>query len=142
MPTSKATAMWDGKLKDGKGKFTAASGAFQGPYTFKTRFEGAPGTNPEELLAAADAACFSMALSGALEKNGTPATSIETTAACTIEMIDGGPKITKMDLTVKGKVPGIDQATFAKLANETKSGCPVSRALAGIPSFSVSATLG
>jgi len=134
--------MWDGKLKDGKGKFTAASGAFQGPYTFKTRFEGAPGTNPEELLAAADAACFSMALSGALEKNGTPATSIETTAACTIEMIDGGPKITKMDLTVKGKVPGIDQATFAKLANETKSGCPVSRALAGIPSFSVSATLG
>ncbi|HYK11312.1 MAG TPA: OsmC family protein [Gemmatimonadales bacterium] len=142
MPTSKATAMWDGKLKDGKGKFTAASGAFQGPYTFKTRFEGAPGTNPEELLAAADAACFSMALSGALEKNGTPATSIETTAACTIEMIDGGPKITKMDLTVKGKVPGIDQATFAKLANETKSGCPVSRALAGIPGFSVSATLG
>jgi len=134
--------MWDGKLKDGKGKFTAASGAFQGPYTFKTRFEGAPGTNPEELLAAADAACFSMALSGALEKNGTPATSIETTAACTIEMIDGGPKITKMDLTVKGKVPGIDQATFAKLANETKSGCPVSRALAGIPGFSVSATLG
>lgn len=141
MPTSKSNAVWEGKLKDGKGKFTAGSGAFQGPYTFKTRFEGAPGTNPEELLAAAEAACFSMALSAALEKAGKPATSIETGAACTIEMIDGGPKITKMDLTVKGKVPGLDQATFAKLANETKAGCPVSRALAGIPSFSVAATL-
>lgn len=142
MPTSKSTAVWEGKLKDGKGKFTAGSGAFQGPYTFKTRFEGAPGTNPEELLAAAEAACFSMALSAALEKAGKPATSIETSAACTLEMIDGGPKITKMDLTVKGKVPGLDQATFAKLADETKAGCPVSRALAGIPSFSVAATLG
>lgn len=141
MPTSRSHAVWEGKLKDGKGKFTAGSGAFQGPYTFKTRFEGAPGTNPEELLAAAEAACFSMALSAACEKAGHAATSIETSAACTLEMIDGGPKITKMDLTVKGKVPGLDQAAFAKLANETKSGCPVSKALAGIPSFSVSATL-
>lgn len=141
MPTSKSTAVWEGKLKDGKGKFTAGSGAFQGPYTFKTRFEGAPGTNPEELLAAAEAACFSMALSAALERAGKPAASIETSAACTLEMIDGGPKITKMDLTVKGKVPGLDQATFAKLANETKSGCPVSKALAGIPAITVSATL-
>ena len=141
MPTSKSIAVWEGKLKDGKGKFTAGSGAFQGPYTFKTRFEGAPGTNPEELLAAAEAACFSMALSAALEKAGKPATTVETSAACTLEMVDGGPKITKMDLTVKGTVPGLDQATFAKLANETKSGCPVSKALAGIPSFSVSATL-
>lgn len=142
MPTSRSNAVWEGKLKDGKGKFAAASGAFQGPYTFKTRFEGAPGTNPEELLAAAEAACFSMALSAACEKAGHAATSIETSAACTLEMIDGGPKITKMDLTVKGKVPGLDQATFTKLANETKTGCPVSRALAGIPSFSVTATLG
>jgi len=141
MPTSKSTAVWEGKLKDGKGKFMAGSGTFQGPYTFKTRFEGAAGTNPEELLAAAEAACFSMALSGALERAGKPATSIETSAACTIEMVDGGPKITKMDLTVKGTVPGLDQATFAKLANETKSGCPVSRALVGIPSFSVTASL-
>ena len=141
MPTSKSTAVWEGKLKDGKGKFTAGSGAFQGPYTFKTRFEGAPGTNPEELLAAAEAACFSMALSGACEKAGHPAASLETSAACTIEMVDGGPKITKMELTVKGKVPGLDQAGFAKLASETKSGCPVSRALAGIPSITVSASL-
>lgn len=141
MPTSKSNAVWEGKLKDGKGTFAAGSGAFQGPYTFKTRFEGAAGTNPEELLAAAEAACFSMALGAALEKAGKPATRIETTAACTLEMVDGGPRITKMDLTVKGSVPGVDQATFAKLANETKTGCPVSKALAGIPSFSVTATL-
>jgi osmotically inducible protein OsmC len=141
MPTSKSSAQWEGKLKDGKGKFMAGSGAFQGPYTFKTRFEGAPGTNPEELLAAAEAACFTMALSAACEKAGHVATSIETSAACTLEMIDGSPTITKMDLTVKGKVPGLDQATFTKLANETKGGCPVSRALAGIPSFSVTAAL-
>jgi osmotically inducible protein OsmC len=142
MPTSKSNAVWEGKLKDGKGTFAAGSGAFQGPYTFKTRFEGTGGTNPEELLAAAEAACFSMALGAALEKAGKPATKIETMAACTLDMVDGGPKITKMDLTVKGTVPGIDQATFAKLANETKTGCPVSKALAGIPSFSVTATLG
>lgn len=141
MPTSRSTAVWEGKLKDGKGKFTAGSGAFQGPYTFKTRFEGAPGTNPEELLAAAEAACYSMALSGALEKAGATAVNIETNAACTIEMVDGGPKITKMDLTVKVKAQGLDQATLTKLANETKTGCPVSRALAGIPSISVSASL-
>lgn len=141
MPTSKSNAVWEGKLKEGKGRFAAGSGAFQGAYTARTRFEGAPGTNPEELLAAAEAACFSMALAAALEQAGTPATSIETTAACTIEMVDGAPKITKMDLTVKGKVPGAEPASFVKLANETKTGCPVSRALAGIPSFSVTATL-
>ena len=141
MPTSKSSAVWDGKLKEGKGKYTAGSGAFQGPYTFKTRFEGAPGTNPEELLAAAEAACFSMALSAACEKAGHPSTTIETGAACTIEVVERGPKITRMELTVKGKVPGIDQAGFTKLAEETLKGCPVSNALAGIPSFSVSASL-
>jgi len=142
MPTSRSNAVWEGKLKDGRGTFAAVSGAFKGPYTFKTRFEGAAGTNPEELLAAAEAACFSMALSGALERAGTPSAKIETAAACTIEMVDGGPKITKMELTVKGVVPGVDQATFARIANETKAGCPVSRALAGIPSVTVTATLG
>jgi len=141
MPTSRSNAVWEGKLKDGRGSFAAASGAFKGPFTFKTRFEGAPGTNPEELLAAAEAACFSMALSGALERAGTPATRIETAAACTIDMVDGGPKITKMELTVKGVVPGADQASFARIADETKAGCPVSRALAGIPSITVAATL-
>lgn len=142
MPTSRANAAWEGTLKEGRGQFAAASGAFKGPYTFKTRFEGAAGTNPEELLAAAEAACFSMALSGALEKAGTPPTRLETTAACTIEFVDGGPKITKMELTVRGTVAGIDQAAFSKAAQETKAACPVSRALAGIPSITVAATLG
>ncbi|MBI1966737.1 MAG: OsmC family peroxiredoxin, partial [Gemmatimonadetes bacterium] len=91
MPTSNASAVWAGKLKDGNGKFTAGSGAFSGAYTFATRFEGARGTTPEELIAAAHAACLSMALSAGLEKSGTPATRIETRAACTLEMVGGGP---------------------------------------------------
>src|SRR5437773_5536974 len=97
MPASQASAVWEGKLKDGKGTFKAGSGAFSGPYSFATRFEGKPGTNPEELIAAAHAACFSMALSAGLEKAGKPVTRVETTAACTLEMVDGAPKITKME---------------------------------------------
>src|SRR3989440_11899665 len=111
MPTSQATAVWEGKLKDGKGTFRAASGAFSGPYTFATRFEGAKGTNPEELIAAAHAACFSMALSAGLEKLGKPATRVETSAACTLDGGDGAPQITKMELAVRGKVAGLDPAT-------------------------------
>ncbi len=87
--TSRATAQWEGKLKDGKGSFKAASGAFSGPYTFATRFEGAKGTSPEELIAAAHAACFSMALSAGLERAGTPATRVETSAAATLDMVGG-----------------------------------------------------
>ena len=104
MPTSKAMATWEGKLKDGKGTFKAGSGAFSGPYSFATRFEGKAGTNPEELIAAAHAACYSMALSAGLEKAGKPVTRVETTAACTLEMVDGSPKITRIDLTVRGTV--------------------------------------
>src|SRR5712664_1125917 len=99
--TSTATAVWEGKLRDGKGTFKAASGAFGGSYTFATRFEGAKGATPEELIAAAHAACFSMALSAGLEKAGKPATRITTKASCTIEMIGGGPKISKMHLEVR-----------------------------------------
>src|SRR2546426_6541446 len=98
MPTSRASAVWEGKLKDGKGNFRAGSGAFSGPYSFATRFEGKPGTNPEELIAAAHAACFSMALSAGLEKAGKPAARVETTAACTMDMVDGTPTITRMEL--------------------------------------------
>lgn len=141
MPTSQATAVWEGKLKDGKGNFRAASGAFNGPYTFATRFEGKQGTNPEELIAAAHAACFSMALSAGLEKAGKPATRVETTAACTIDMVNGAPTITKMALSVRGKVPGLDQAGFQKAADEAKRGCPVSRALTGIPQITLDAKL-
>ncbi|HYL22144.1 MAG TPA: OsmC family protein [Gemmatimonadales bacterium] len=141
MPTSQATAVWQGKLKDGKGTFTAGSGAFNGPYTFATRFEGKKGTNPEELIAAAHAACLSMALSAGLERAGKPATRITTTAACTIDMVAGAPKITKMELTVRGAVPGIDQAAFRQAAEDAKRGCPVSQALAGIPQVTLDAKL-
>ena len=141
MPTSKASAVWEGKLKDGKGKVTAASGAFSGPYTFATRFEGAKGTNPEELIAAAHAACLSMALSGVLEKGGTPPTRIETEAQCTLEMVSGAPRITKMALRVRGRVAGVDQAGFAKTAEAAKEGCPVSNALKGNVQFTLEATL-
>lgn len=129
MPTSKAHAVWEGGLKTGTGTFEAASGVFKGPYSFKTRFEGAAGTNPEELLAAAHAACLSMALSAALEAGGTPPTRITTNAACTIEKKEGGFRITRMQLTVRGKVPGMDNETFKSAAADAKKGCPVSQAL-------------
>jgi len=134
-------AAWEGKLKDGKGNFKAGSSSFSGPYTFATRFEGKQGTNPEELIAAAHAACFSMALSAGLEKAGKPVTRVETTAACTLEMVEGAPKITKMELKVRGRVPGLDQAGFQQAAEEAKRGCPVSKALAGIPQITLDATL-
>lgn len=141
MPTSRASAVWEGKLKDGKGTFNAGSGAFSGPYTFATRFEGKQGTNPEELLAAAHAACFSMALSAGLEKAGKPATRIQTEAACTLETVGGAPTITKMELKTRGKVTGLDQAAFQKAADDAKSGCPVSRALKGIAQITLDAKL-
>ncbi len=131
MSTSKASAEWNGGLKNGKGRYQAGSGAFSGSYTFASRFEGAGGTNPEELIAAAHAACLSMALSGALEKAGHPATSIKTTAQCTVEKVGDGFKITKMQLEVRGTVSGIDQAAFQQAAEGAKNGCPVSGALKG-----------
>lgn len=139
--TSHATAVWEGKLRDGKGTFKAGSGAFTGPYTFQTRFEGAKGTNPEELIAAAHASCLSMALSGALEKAGTPPTRIETSAACTIDTVDGAARITRMQLTVRGKVAGIDQGAFQKAAEGAKDTCPVSKALKGNVDFQLDARL-
>ena len=141
MPTSQAMAVWEGKLKDGNGTFKAGSSSFSGPYSFATRFEGKKGTNPEELIAAAHAACFSMALSAGLEKAGKPVTRVETSAACTLEMVDGAPKITKMELKVRGRVPGLDQAGFQNAAEEAKRGCPVSKALAGIPQITLEAKL-
>ncbi len=141
MPTSNATAVWNGKLKDGNGQFAAGSGAFKGDYTFATRFEGKSGTNPEELIAAAHAACFSMALSAGLERAGTPATRITTKAACTLETVGGGSKITKMRLETRGVVPGIDQTAFTKAAETAKDGCPVSGALKGNVAFELDARL-
>ena len=141
MTTSKASAIWQGGLKTGKGTIAAGSGAFQGAYSFSTRFEGARGTNPEELIAAAHAACLSMALAAGLEKAGTPAKEISTTASCTIEAAAGGLKITRMKLVVHGTVPGIVQATFSKAAEDAKNGCPVSNALKGNVAFELDALL-
>lgn len=138
---SKAKAVWNGKLKDGRGTFEAGSGAFKGDYSFPTRFEAKPGTNPEELLAAAHAACFSMALAAGLEKAGTPATRIATAAQCTMDTVDGKPTVAKMRLEVRGAVPGADQAAFTRAAEDAKVNCPVSRALKGIPTVELVATL-
>jgi lipoyl-dependent peroxiredoxin len=140
MPTRNANAKWEGGLKGGKGSFTGQTG-LGGQYNFSSRFEEGTGSNPEELLAAAEAACFSMALSGGLEKNGTPATSVETKAACTVEKVGDGFTITKMALDVRAVVPNIDDATFQKIAAGTKDGCPVSRALKGNVDITLNATL-
>jgi lipoyl-dependent peroxiredoxin len=131
MTTSIASAVWEGVLRSGRGHFKAGSGAFEGDYSFATRFENARGTNPEELIAAAHAACLSMALSAGLEKAGTPATRISTKASCTVDKAGEGFKITRMRLEVRGKVAGLDQAGFAQAAEAAKNGCPVSTALQG-----------
>jgi osmotically inducible protein OsmC len=141
MPTSSASAVWEGVLRTGRGHFKADSGAFEGDYSFPTRFEGTRGTNPEELIAAAHAACLSMALSAGLEKSGTPATRVTTKASCTIEKAGEGFKITRMRLEVSGKVPGLDQAAFVKAAEAAKKGCPVSGALQGNVQLELNARL-
>lgn len=131
MPTSSSSAVWEGGLRSGRGKFSAGSGAFAGDYSFATRFEGAKGTNPEELIAAAHAACLSMALSAGLEAAKTPPTRISTKASCTVDKVGDGFRITKIKLEVRGEVPGLDQAGFAAAAEKAKEGCPVSQALMG-----------
>jgi lipoyl-dependent peroxiredoxin len=140
MPTRRASAMWEGGLKGGKGSFSGQTG-LGGAYNFSSRFEEGSGSNPEELLAAAHAACYSMALSGGLEKNGTPATRVETTADCTVEKVGEGFTITRIRLDVRASVPGIDDAKFQEIAKATKDGCPVSRALASVPEITVTAKL-
>jgi osmotically inducible protein OsmC len=126
----KASAIWQGGLKDGKGSVSSASGVLnETPYSFATRFEGTPGTNPEELIAAAHAGCFSMALSGQLGAANLTASSIETSATLTMEKLDSGWTITAVHLDVVGRVPNADQAAFQKAAENAKSGCPVSKLL-------------
>ncbi len=141
MPTSKSSAVWKGGLKAGAGEFSAGSGAFAGAYSFPTRFEGTPGTNPEELIAAAHAACLTMAFAAALERAGTPPQSVNTTAHCTLEKLEEGFRITRMRLVMQGKVPGIDQASFLEAAEAAKNGCPVSNALKGNVEFQLEAAL-
>jgi osmotically inducible protein OsmC len=131
MPTRKASAVWNNGFRSGNGTFKTETGV-AGAYNAGSRFESGAGSNPEELLAAAEAACFSMALGLALEKNGTPATKIETNADCTIEKVEGGFAITSIALTVKASVAKVDKGTFDRLVQETKVGCPVSKALKAV----------
>jgi lipoyl-dependent peroxiredoxin len=137
---AKGTAEWKGDLPTGTGTFTAGD-SINGGYTFKSRFEDGPGSNPEQLIAAAHAACFSMALSSILAKAGTPPESVRTEASVTLRMVDGAPTITKIELSTVGTVPGIDEATFTEQALAAKAGCPVSKALASVPEITLEAHL-
>jgi lipoyl-dependent peroxiredoxin len=137
---AKGTAEWKGDLRTGTGTFTAGD-TISGGYTFKSRFEDGPGSNPEQLIAAAHAACFSMALSNMLAEAGTPVESVHTDASVTLRFVDGAPTITRIDLVTKGQVPGINQATFAESAETAKKNCVISRALAGVPEMTLEATL-
>jgi lipoyl-dependent peroxiredoxin len=139
MPTRSANAEWKGGVK-GQGSFRGQTG-LSGQYNFSSRFENGVGSNPEELLAAAEAACFSMALAFALEKAGHPATSVQTKADCTIEKQGEGFKITRMMLHVQAAVPGVDPAKFQSIAQATKEGCPVSTALKGNVQLDIEAKL-
>jgi osmotically inducible protein OsmC len=131
MPTRTSSALWQGDLRDGSGTMKLGSGAFEGAYSFKSRFESGTGTNPEELIGAAHAGCFSMALSNALSQAGFTPTSIATSAAVHLDRVADGFGITKIDLDTVGTVPGIDDAKFQELAAEAKAGCPVSKVLTG-----------
>ena len=125
-----AEAEWKGSLKDGSGQVKTETGALSSPYSFRSRFEGGGETNPEELIAAAHSACFSMALSAALSAAGHVPNSVRTAAAVHLNKVENGFAITKIELETIGDVPNIDAATFDKFANDAKKGCPVSKALA------------
>lgn len=137
---SKGNAEWKGELKTGSGTFTAGED-ITGQYSYKSRFEDGPGANPEQLIAAAHAACFSMALSAALADAGTPVDSVKTDATVTLRMVDGAPTITKIELVTVGQVPGLDEAAFQAAADGAKANCPVSKALAGVDEITLQASL-
>ena len=130
MPTRNAEAVWNGDLKSGKGKMKLGSGAFEGPYSFLSRFESGTGTNPEELIAAAHAGCFSMALANGLTQGGHPPKSVHTTAKVHLEKGAEGFGIPQIDLVTEADVPGIDDKTFQERAENAKKNCPVSKLLA------------
>lgn len=132
MSVRKAEAEWKGNLNSGSGRMKLGSGAFEGPYSFVSRFKDGPGTNPEELIGAAHAGCFSMALSHMLAEAGHIPDVVHTTAKVHIDKVEDGFKITTIELQTEGKVPGIDEKTFQEKAATAKEGCPVSQALAGV----------
>ncbi len=130
MPARKADARWEGSLQKGNGTMRLGGGAYEGPYSFQSRFEDGNGTNPEELIAAAHAGCFSMALSGALGRAGHEPNSVATTASVHLNKTDAGFRIERIDLVTQADVPGLDDAAFQEIANTAKETCPVSVVLA------------
>lgn len=132
MPTRKAKASWNGDLKNGNGEMSFDSGAYSGAYSFKSRFEEGTGTNPEELIGAAHAGCFSMAFAGDLTEAGYAPENVTTNADVTLEMVDGNPAITTITLNTEVAVPDIDEDELQDIADGAKKNCPVSKALAGV----------
>jgi osmotically inducible protein OsmC len=141
MPKRTADARWEGSLQDGNGTMRMASGAYEGPYSFQSRFEEGEGTNPEELIAAAHAGCFSMALSLVLGEAGHELESVETTATVHIDKADEGFAITRIELDTRARVPGASREEFEQAAEAAKEGCPVSQALAAVGSIELQAEL-
>jgi osmotically inducible protein OsmC len=132
MSVREAQARWEGDLRGGNGTMRLGSGAYEGKYTFKSRFEEGPGTNPEELIGAAHAGCFSMAFSNMLSEAGHVPKRVSTTARVHLERVDGKPTINRIELDTEGDVPGITNEKFQEIAEKAKAGCPVSRALASV----------
>lgn len=132
MSVREAHARWEGNLRDGNGSMRLGSGAFEGQYSFESRFEEGTGTNPEELIGAAHAGCFSMAFANLLSEAGHVPNRIATQARVHLERVEGKPTISRIDLDTEGEVPGIDAKTFQEIGEKAKAGCPVSRALAGV----------
>jgi lipoyl-dependent peroxiredoxin len=141
MTARNGSAEWHGDLQSGSGNVTVGDGVFEGAYSYESRFAEGEGTNPEQLIAAAHAACFTMALANALSGAGHPPESVRTNARVHLRNIDGAPTLTRIDLQTEGNVLGVDDQEFQRYAQEAKSNCPVSRALAGVPEIVLSATL-
>jgi osmotically inducible protein OsmC len=141
MTARNGSAEWHGDVQSGSGKVTVGDGVFEGAYSYQSRFEEGEGTNPEQLIAAAHAACFTMALSNILSGAGHPPESVRTNARVQLRNIDGAPTLTRIDLETEGDVPGVDEREFERYAEDAKENCPVSRALAGIPEIVLSARL-
>jgi osmotically inducible protein OsmC len=141
MAARNGSAEWRGDLKSGSGTVRVGEGAFEGNYSFASRFEEGEGTNPEELIATAHASCFAMALSLLLSEEGHPPDSVNARAAVHLRNVDGLPTIARIDLEVEGAVPNIDEEAFRTYAEKAKAGCPVSRALSGVPEINLEARL-
>jgi osmotically inducible protein OsmC len=141
MPVRSSKAEWQGNLREGKGTVEVGKGVFQGSYSFPSRFEDGAGTNPEELIAAAHAACYSMALSAGLGKSGFNPTRVATTAKVTLDKVGEGFEITTIELDTEAEIPGIDEKAFMEHAENAKKGCPISKALASVQTIKLNARL-